>query len=311
MVQARGQRMSVAAAQVEVEPVGPDLARQALRGGQDVGAGGDLGQAQAAGADRREVVAEPGREGRVHVDDRAGRIDREEAGGGVVEIVDRVLEFLEDVLLALALVGDVAHRPQGRGATGPLDRAHADAEPGEGPLGRAARRRGHPDLLGMPEAVAGGLGEAVDRLRDLRRADEHPLHRAQAGEGLAAGDAQVRFVGVDEAPALLHHDRALGRGVDDRLGDVVPGGLAGELDRPDGEGEEAEHARHGEERQQPEDQRLGLLARDEGQAHGGTDEQARQHEEQPDAPGPLGTIDRVRRGLPVSAELNHPPPTHP
>ena len=70
---------------------------------QRVGGRRDLGEVRAAGADHGEVVAEPGRQRRVHVDDRAGGIDREEAGRRVVEIVDRVLQLLEDVLLALAL----------------------------------------------------------------------------------------------------------------------------------------------------------------------------------------------------------------
>ena len=74
----------------------------------------DVGETQAAGAELGEIVAEPGGERRVQVDDVARRIDREEAGRRMVEIVDRVLQLLEDVLLPLALVRDVGDRPQRR-----------------------------------------------------------------------------------------------------------------------------------------------------------------------------------------------------
>ena len=64
----------------------------------------------------------------------------------MVEIVDGVLEFLEDVLLALALVGHVGDRPERRrAAVGRGERPHADAIPAE--FVPAAEGRRQADLL--------------------------------------------------------------------------------------------------------------------------------------------------------------------
>ena len=79
----------------------------------------DVGELQAAGADLREVVVEPAGERRVEVDDVAVGIDREEAGRRVIEIVDGVLQFLEDVLLPLAVARDVGDRPRGPARVAP------------------------------------------------------------------------------------------------------------------------------------------------------------------------------------------------
>ena len=81
------------------------------------GGRGDVVEMQAAGAEAGEVEIEPAREGGVEIGDLAIGVDRDEAGRRVVEIVDRVLELLEDVLLALALGRDVGDRPErGRAA---------------------------------------------------------------------------------------------------------------------------------------------------------------------------------------------------
>ena len=287
MVEPGRQRLAVAAPQVEVEPVGAHLAGQSLGGGEHVGAGCDIRQAQAAGPHGREVVAEPEGQRRVHVDDGACRIDGQEAGRRMVQIIDRVLKLLEDILLALALVRNVGDRPQGRRESRPLHRAHGDAEPCEGALGLALGRGRHADFLHVAAPVMGCLGEAVDRLRHIGRADEDALHRPQVGEGLSTGNTEIGFVGVDQAAAILHHDGAFGRRVDDSLSDVVAPGLSRELERADRQGEQAEHARHGQQREEAEDQRLRLFVRDEGQAYRRAHEKSGENEEQSDPPRPL------------------------
>ena len=102
-------------------------------------AGDDVGQLQAARADLGQVVIEPVRQRRVDIDDVAGRIDREEAARRVIEIFDRVLQFLEHVLLALAVAGDVGDRPHRvfRLALA-LCRAGAPASAASGPARRRA-----------------------------------------------------------------------------------------------------------------------------------------------------------------------------
>ena len=71
-------------------------------------------------------------------------------------------------------------------------------------------------------------------------------------------------------------------GVGDRLGEIVAGPLPAELDGPDGEGEDEEHAGHGEDGEQPEDQRLRLVVGDEAQADRRSDEQSREEQEEAD-----------------------------
>jgi hypothetical protein len=68
---------------------------------------------QSTGADFGEIVVEPRRQGGVEIDDVAIRIDREEAGGSMVEIVDGVLQLLEDIFLAFAIPRYVVDRPDG------------------------------------------------------------------------------------------------------------------------------------------------------------------------------------------------------
>src|ERR1700719_646521 len=52
----------------------------------------------------------------VEINDVAARIDGKEAARSMIEVVDRVLHLLKDVLLPLALAGHVAERPYGETA---------------------------------------------------------------------------------------------------------------------------------------------------------------------------------------------------
>ena len=293
MVEPHRQGLAAAASEIDVEGLGAHVAGGRRDGGHH---GGDVrrhhvGEAQAAGADLREIVAEPGGEGRVHVDDGALGIDREEARRRMVEIVDRVLELLEHVLLALALVRHVGDRPQRRGAAvGASERPHADAIPAE--IAPARRRRRDPHLLARRAPVARRLGETVDRLRDLRGADEQALDGLQIREAVAAGKHEVALVGVEDAAVVLDHDEPVGGGIGHRLGEVVAGALAAELDGTDRHREQEEHPRHAEERKQQQDQRLGALGGDEAEAQRRADEERGQEQEQPDPARALRAVDR-------------------
>ena len=99
-----------------------------------------------------EIVIEPVRQRGVEIDDIAVAFDREEAGRRVVEIVDGVLQFLEDVLLPLELARDVGERPHREAllALAVAERAHAHAQPPRR-LARACGRRP------APPPAAGGL----------------------------------------------------------------------------------------------------------------------------------------------------------
>src|SRR5207244_7268467 len=122
-------------------------------------AGHDVGKHQPAGADLRQVVIEPGGERGVDVADVAFAIDREEAGWRVVEVVDGVLQLLEDVLLPLAVAGNVGDAPERELAEALAVAERADAQ--SQPAHRLALEAGDPHLLLGPAALAGGLEQAI------------------------------------------------------------------------------------------------------------------------------------------------------
>jgi hypothetical protein len=168
VVQAHGQRPALTPAQVEVERLGPRLARRA--GGRDQHRDDrvrhDVGQLQPARSDLGEVVPEPLGKGGVHVDDRPGPVGRQEARGRMVEIVDRVLQLLEDGLVPLAVLGNVRDAPQRRHAAARAGQwPHAQPVPAE--LARTSKGGAEPHLFRCEPALARGLRQPVDRLGDL------------------------------------------------------------------------------------------------------------------------------------------------
>ncbi len=130
---------------------------------------------------------------------------------------------------------------------------------------RAVEGRREADFLRAGAVLAGGLGEAVDRLRDFRRPGEQPLDRADVAAA-RAGKVEIGLVGIDDAAVVLDDDEAVPGGVGHELGDIVAGRLAAELHDADRDGEQEEHARHGEEGQQSENERLRLVASEIAQA---------------------------------------------
>jgi hypothetical protein len=305
MIGADGQRLAVAAPEIDVDDLRAHVpGRSAARRHQrDDVRRRDVGDREAAGADLGEIVVEPGGERGVHVDDGAARIDRQEAGGSMVEVVDRVLEFLEDVLLPLPLVRDVGHRPECHGpVTRTGQRPHPDPVPAE-IAARGGEGRRETDLLARGPVLAGGLSQAVDRLRHLRRAREQALDRTQAARAVAASEQEVALVRVDDPPPVLHDEAALRGRVRHELGEVVARSPPHELKRADRIGEQKEHARHGEQRHQAVDERRRLLVGDEKKRDKRADQHAGEEKNQPDVAAPLRPVDRGSRRQ--VAYLNH------
>ena len=212
----------------------------------------------------------------------------------MIEIIDRVLQLLEDAFLLLPILGHVGDAPQGGEAAGGARHGpHGDAVPGE--IARAVERGSHADLLAGGAPFAGGLGEAVDRLGHVGSAREGALHGAQIGQRPRARETEISVVGINDAAVVLDHREPLAGGVGDRLGEIVAGPLPAELDGPDGEGEDEEHAGHGEDGKQPEDQRLRLVVGDDAQADRRSDEQSREEQEEADMPRLVRPTRRGRR----------------
>ena len=157
--------LAAAHAQVDVEDLGLDLARHRHDRGQQRGAIArhDVGQLQAARPDFRQIVIQPVGQRRVDIDDVAGGVDREETARRMIEIFDRVLQFLEHVLLAFAVAGDVGDRPH---RVFGLALALAERpDPHPQPAAMAPSRAGNPDFFLLPLAFARRLEQAEHRFR--------------------------------------------------------------------------------------------------------------------------------------------------
>ncbi|MGY3367489.1 hypothetical protein ACVWZL_004614 [Bradyrhizobium sp. GM2.4] len=188
----------------------------------------------------------------------------------MIEIFDRVLEFLEHVLLALAVAGDVCDRPHRvsrlalAGAEGP----HPHAEP----AALAAVIAGDADLFLLPLAFARGFQQAEHRLGDVGVADEDALHGAHVLRTGGAGQRQVGRIGIDHMAARVGH----GEAVEGVVGDAPHHGIVeiaiGEADDAGGEGEQVEQADHRQHGEDTEDIGLGLRAPERHQPDGNGDE---------------------------------------
>ena len=134
-------RAAAAGLEIEVQDFGLHLARhRRKRQKRSALARHDVGEFQTAGADFREILVEPARQRRVQIDDVARGIGGEEAGRRVIEIVDRVLQFLEDILLLFAVARDVRHAPDRGAGLAPLAvRRAAPAAAASVPARRARR----------------------------------------------------------------------------------------------------------------------------------------------------------------------------
>jgi hypothetical protein len=110
----------------------------------------------------------------------------------VVEIVDGVLQLLENILLVLALAGDVTDDPAGM--TVGADRTHPDPVPA-GPACAPADAARHANFLRGAAALLGGDGEPVNRFRRIRIVGEEALDGMQVARTLRAGEFQESGVG--------------------------------------------------------------------------------------------------------------------
>ena len=275
-------RFAAARAQIEVEHFRLHLARRGGERGEELGAlaGDDVVELERAGADLREVVVEPCGERGVEIDDVARGIDREEAGRRVVEIVDGVLQLLEDVLLPLALARDVGDRPDRHAlvALALAERAHAQPQPAR----RLRRGAGQAHLLLQAAAFARRLQQPVDRLGNVRIADEHPLDRPHVVVVGGAGQVEIGGIGVEDAAGMVGDEGALGGIVDHRLEQRMAAVAPGQAQDAGGHGEQRKDADGAEHGQEHDNIGLGVVAADIDEAGGGADQKQRHQQHQAD-----------------------------
>ncbi len=212
----------------------------------------------------------------------------------MIEEIDRVLQFLENIFVALALAGDVRNRPQRRRRAGrPVDRTDADAVPAEFAL--AEQGRGEAQLLGAALALARRLSQPVERLGDFRRPGEQAVDRAQAGGVGRARQRHIGLVGVDDPGIAFRHQQAVRARIGDELGDVVARLRPGNLQEADRIGQQRGNADEGQEGQQREDEPRRLVALEEGKGRHDHDQRRGEQQHQARAARTLGAVDAGMR----------------
>ncbi len=275
--------LAAAHPQVDVEHLGFDFAghRHDRCQQRRTIAGHDVGQLQAARPDLGKVVIEPVRQRGVDVDDVAGGIDREEAARRMIEIFDRVLQFLEHVLLPFAVAGDVRDRPHRvfRLALAMAERPDPHPQPA---AVRAVGAR-DADLFLLPLAFARRLEQAKHRLGDIGIADEHPLHRAHVERGRSPRQREIGGVGIDHVAAGIGDREAVIGMIGDAADDGIVGGAIGETNNSGGKSEQVEQPDHRQQRKQPEDIRLRLRPAEGHERDRRRDDAAGHQEHQHDA----------------------------
>ena len=219
----------------------------------------------------------------------------EEAGRRMVEIVDRVLQLLEHVLVPLELAGDVGERPDREAllALALAERAHAHAQPTSG-LARLVAA--DPHLLLQPAAFARRLEQAIDRLRHAGVADEHALDRAHVVGIGGVGEIEIGGIGIEHPAARVGHQGAFAGAVDHRLDQRACGLAARHAQDAGGEREHEKHADRGQHRKQHQYVGLGIGAADQHQRHRGADQHDGDQEHEADAAAVAACPGAVDRG---------------
>ena len=247
----RRHRASTSGLEVDIEHLGLHFpGRRGKRGDQRRALAGDnVIEFQFARADLRQILVKPFGQRGVEVGDVALRIDREEASGRMVEIVDGVLQLLEGIFLALEFAGYVRDRPDGCAllTLAVAERPHAHAQP---PSLRA-RLGADAHLLLQTSTLARRFKEAVDRLRHAGIADESALDRLDVA-CLRVGEIEVGRVGVNDSAVGVGNEDAVDSLVEDGLEQRASGVLTGRPQDAGGQRKQQEHTnrrQHGQQRE--------------------------------------------------------------
>ena len=218
----------------------------------------------------------------------------------MVEVVDGVLQFLEDILLTFALARNVGNRPdRATVMTAGLKRLNAQPDPTR----RLAPHAGKTNFLLQAAALARALEQSVDRLRDLRFADEGAFHRPDVVGVDDIHQLAVGGVGIDHPPGGIGHDDSVGGAVGHGLEDRIAVVLAGHAQDTGRDGKQRKHADHAEDRQQNQNVRAGVLAPDNQQPGSGGSQHARDQQHEGNAAALETALDHGRR--PVAEVLRH------
>ena len=174
-------------------------------------------------------------------------------------------------------------------------RPHAKPQP----VHRLALEAGDPHLLLGAAAFARRLEQAIDRLRHVGIADEHPLDRPHVIRIAGIGQIEIGGIGIDHPAARIGDQEAVEGLVDHRLQHRARAGFsAGHTQDAGRQRKQRKHPGHGEEGQQRQDIRPGVAAADQQQADGGADERNRDQHNHADAAAAAATLAAIEGGGP-------------
>ena len=212
----------------------------------------------------------------------------------MIEIVDRMLQHLEHVLLPVALGADVGERPnrKPRIAPGAAERADLESQPARG----TAAQAGDAHLFLEALAFARRLEQPVDRFRGVGVADEGALHRPHIVGVGRIDEIEIGRIGIDDVAVVIGDDSAFGGAVDDRLDQRIGRRRAGEAQQPAGKGEQRKHPDGGECRQEGENIRLGVIGADESDGRRRTDQERGHQQNENDTAAAAAARAAVDRG---------------
>src|SRR5262249_14370965 len=151
----------------------------------------------------------------IDVGDFSLAIDGKEARGSMVEVIDRMLKLLEDVLLAFEIARDVGDDPDAhaREALVLAEWAHPHAQP----PARLVRAAGDSHLLLQRTAFASGLEQTIDRFRNPGIPDEHALDRSRVAWAGCSRQIEIGPIGKDYPSVRVGDEDALPRTLHDRF----------------------------------------------------------------------------------------------
>jgi hypothetical protein len=201
----------------------------------------------------------------------------------MVEIFDGMLQFLEHVLLALAVAGNVGNRPHRVFRLALAGAERPDPHPQPAAVAAFGAGAGDADFFLLPLAFARRLEQAEHRFGDIGIADEDPFHRTGVERGRRPRQRQVGGVGIDHVTAGVGDGESVMGMIGDPAHDGVVRGPIGETDDACGEREQIEQPDHRQQRQQPQNIGLRLRAAEGHQRDRHRDDPKRHQQHQHDA----------------------------
>ena len=285
-------RAAVAGLEVEVEDFGFDFARhRRQRQKRSPLARHDVGEFQAAGSDFREILVEPACQRGIQIDDVARGIGGEKTGRRVIEIVDRVLQFLEDIFLLLAVPGDIGDAPD-RGAVLAAAAIRTPARPNPQPQ-PASRFSGHSadtHLFLQAASLARSLQQPVDRFRYIGIAEKNPLDRPDVLCTRSTDQVEIDLIGVQDAAPGIGDQNAVEGAVHQAADFGAFALLPGKAQNSRGQREQRKHPDGAQNGKQDQDIKGGIAAPDLQQPDRSADQHDGNQEHQPDTAAALRSM---------------------